>query len=425
MTAAAGAWAPGAAENGQQPLSGLRVLDLTAFLSGPYATQVMADLGADVVKLEPPAGDASRAIPPHFVGADSAYYLSVNRNKRSIVVDLRQDDGRRLLNELAEVADVVIENFRPGVMDRLGLSYQELSARRPEVVWCSVSGFGATGPYRDRPAYDMIVQALSGGMSMTGNGGHPPVRSGIPIGDLSAGMFAVIGVLSAVYQRQATGRGRFVDISMLDCQISMLTYQGVYHLLAGAEPGRQGRGHDSIPTYRAFTGSDDVDVLVTAITETMWRSLCDVLEVPELLDDPRFVDGHARQAHREQLWPLLEKAFARRPGSEWLQLLQDAGIPAAPVNRVADALADVQVRHRDMVVVTEQDEESDDEEPLRLIGDPVKFGGGSDHPYRRPPRLGQDVEAVLRDWLGASTDRIEALSGVTQPRARVERQVPE
>lgn len=421
MTAAPTASGPAATPG--QPLSGLRVLDLTAFLSGPYATQILADLGADVVKVEPPGGDASRAIPPHFIGPDSAYYHSVNRNKRSITLDLRQPAGQEVLNELADVTDVVIENFRPGVVDRLGLSYESLSARRPGVVWCSISGFGATGPYRDRPAYDMIVQALSGGMSMTGMPDEPPVRSGIPIGDLSAGMFAVIGVLAAVHERQVTGRGKFVDISMLDCQISMLTYQGAYHLLAGAEPGRQGRGHDSIPTYRAFTGSDDVDVLVTAITEPMWRSLCHELEVPELVDDPRFVDGEARQKHREQLWPLLEKAFARRPGADWLHPLQAAGIPVARVNTVAQALTDEQVRHRNMVAATQPDD--NDGESLPVIGNPVKFHGHSETVYRRPPRLGQDSHEVLRDWLGASPQRIEALAGVTRQRRRPEPRVAE
>ncbi|MFI6284449.1 CaiB/BaiF CoA transferase family protein [Streptomyces sp. NPDC051018] len=380
------------------PLTGLRVLDLTTFLSGPYATQILADLGADVVKVEPPAGDSSRAIPPHFIDGDSAYYLSVNRNKRSVVLDLKTPEGGSRLRELADVADIVIENFRPGVLDRLGLDYDGLSATNPGVIWCSISGFGQDGPYRQRPAYDMIVQALSGGMSLTGLPDGPPVRSGIPLGDLSAGMYAVIGVLSALHQRGPGGRGRRLDISMLDCQISMLSYQGVYHLLAGVTPGRQGRAHDSIPTYRAFTAADGVDVMVTANTEGMWRGLCEVLGVPELLDDPRFTDGGARQANREELGPLLEKAFAARPAADWLPDLHAARVPAAPVNAVPDALADPQVRHRQMVIDVPEDA---GRPPLQLLGNPVKFAdGGRDRDVTRPPRLGEHGDDVVRDWLG-------------------------
>lgn len=382
------------------PLVGLRVLDLTTFLSGPYATQILADLGADIVKIEPPGGDSSRHIPPYFVDGDSAYFHSVNRNKRSVVADLKTASDLALVRGLAEVADVVIENYRPGTLARLGLDYAEVAAANPAVVWCSISGFGQDGPYRDRPAYDMIVQALSGGMSLTGLPGGPPVRSGIPLGDLAAGMFAAIGTLASLRQRADTGRGRRLDISMLDCQISMLSYQGVYHLLAGAMPGRQGRAHDSIPTYRGFTAADGVDIMITANTERMWRDLCRVLEATRLLDDPRFVDGTARQANRGELEPVLEYAFRARTAVEWLPLLHAAGIPAAPVNTVADALDDQHVRHRRMV----RDVEGDNGRPrLRLLGNPVKFSdSGPEHPFRLPPRLGQDRQQVIDDWLNAT-----------------------
>ncbi|WP_166354113.1 CaiB/BaiF CoA transferase family protein [Phytoactinopolyspora limicola] len=380
------------------PLTGVRVLDLTTFLSGPYATQILADLGADVVKVEPPAGDSSRAIPPHFVDRDSAYYLGVNRNKRSVVANLKTPDGVQLLGELARVADVVIENYRPGVLARLGLTYHELRPHNPGVVWCSISGFGQDGPYRDRPAYDMIVQAMSGGMSLTGLPDGPPVRSGIPLGDLAAGMYAVIGIGAALHQRAQTGVGRALDISMLDCQISMLSYQGAYHLLAGVTPGRQGRGHDSIPTYRAFTAADGVDLVVTANTDGMWRALCGVLDRAELLDDPRFADAAGRQAHRAELEPLLEKSFTTRPAAEWLDRLHAAAVPAAPVHTVPEALADPHVRHRDMVV----DLPADGDLPaLQLLGNPVKFtDGGREAAPARPPRLGEHAAEVLRDWLG-------------------------
>jgi CoA:oxalate CoA-transferase len=391
-----GAWSESYLEN-------VRVLDLTTFLSGPYGTQILGDLGANVVKVEPPGGDASRHIPPHFVDGDSAYYLSVNRNKRSIVANLKDARDREMVQSLAAVADVVIESNRPGVAAKLGLEYEELAHRNPGLVWCSISGFGQDGPYRDRPAYDMIVQALSGGMSLTGMPGGPPVRAGIPLGDLSAGMYAVIAVLAALYERGRTGRGRQLDISMLDCQISMLSYQAGYNLLAGAEPGPQGRGHDSIPTYRAFTGSDGMDIVVTANTDGMWRALCGVLGRDDLLHDPAFEGLADREANRRSLEPLLEEAFLARPASEWLPLLHAARVPAAPINSVAQALRDPQVLARGMVVEVSGD--ADQERPaMRLVGNPIKTAHRDPATdVRRPPRLDRDRSAVLTDWLGAET----------------------
>jgi CoA:oxalate CoA-transferase len=383
------------------PLDGLRVVDLTTFLSGPYGTQVLADLGADVVKVEPPAGDASRGVPPYIVDGDSAYFHAINRGKRSVVADLKTADGVGFVRALADQADILVENYRPGVLARLGITYTDVAARNPGIVWCSISGFGQDGPYQDRPAYDMIVQAMSGGMSLTGERDGPPVRSGIPLGDLTAGLYAVIGILGALHQRDRTGRGGQIDVAMLDCQISMLSYQGVYHLLAGAQPGRQGRGHDSIPTYRAFTASDGVDVMVTANTERMWVSLCEVLGLPELPADPRFGTSAARQANRQELDPLLEKAFRERTAADWMPLLRAGRIPAARVNTVAEALADPQVRHRGMVL----DLPAEGDRPaMRLLGNPVKIPGTEQLVPRRPPRLGEHLDEVTADWL-RRTDR--------------------
>jgi CoA:oxalate CoA-transferase len=234
------------AYSGTGPLAGLRILDLTQFLAGPYATMIFADLGAEVVKLEAPAGDWSRVLPPNFVGDDSAYYLSINRNKKSIVVDIKSDDGLEIVKRLTDESDILVENFRPGVLDRLGLTFADLSKRNPGLIWASISGFGQTGADRDRPAYDMIVQAISGGMSMTGEKGRSAVRSGIPIGDLSAGMYAVIGALAALEERRRSGMGQFIDISMLDCQVSMLCYQ--------AAKSRTVRAGGTIP-FRPIAGS--------------------------------------------------------------------------------------------------------------------------------------------------------------------------
>jgi crotonobetainyl-CoA:carnitine CoA-transferase CaiB-like acyl-CoA transferase len=274
-------------------LQGLRVLDMTQVLSGPYCTQILADLGAEVIKLEPPQGDLARAMQPHFIGDDSVYFVALNRNKRSIAVDLKTPEGVDLVRRLAARCDVVVENNRPGVLDRLGLKAAELRAANPRLVWCAISGFGQDGPYRDKPAYDMIVQALAGAMSLTGEPGGRPVRAGIPIGDIAAGFYAAIAILAALNRRHATGEGETIDISMLDCHAAMLTYQAAYLLHGGRAPGRQGSGHDSIPVYRVFTGGDGNDFVICAMTEANWLALCRVLGQPTLGADPRFATGTA------------------------------------------------------------------------------------------------------------------------------------
>lgn len=400
---------------GEGPLRHLRVLNLTQFLSGPYATQILGDLGAEIIKVETPDGDMTRQLPPHFVGPDSAYYLSVNRNKRSLAIDMKTQEGRALVRDLALASDVVIENFRPGVIERLGLSYADLSARKPELIWCSISGFGQDGPYRDRPAYDMIVQAMSGGMSLTGETDGHSVRSGIPLGDLAAGMYGVIGVLAALSDRDRTGKGRCVDIAMLDCQISMLSYQAAYYLASGDVPGRQGRGHNSIPTYRSFTCGDGADVVVTANTERMWRALCKVLDRPDLVDDERFRVNQSRYRNRQALWEIIEAIFVTRPAADWVEALVAAEIPAAAVNRLDRSLADPQVLHRNMVLQLV----GRDGEALRVAGNPVKFAGEAEIGHRYPPRLGEDEDTIFSGLLKLSPERIETLrkSGVIGRRA--------
>jgi len=309
-------------ESVNKPLFGIRVLDLTQFLSGPYCTQILSDLGADVLKVESPEGDLARQIPPHFVGSDSVYFLALNRGKKSIAVDLKSTDAQRLVCDLVEVHDIVVENFRPGVLARLGMSAEVLRTKKPSLIWCSISGFGQDGPYRDKPAYDMIVQAMSGGMSLTGEKNGAAVRAGIPIGDICAGMYGAIGILAALNRRNNTGLGDYIDIAMLDCQAAMLSYQAAYHLHSGETPKRQGTGHDSIPTYRAFSASDKRDVVVTANTERMWQGLCRALGLDDMIGDPEFCSNKVRFANRHKLWPILCEAFRTRPASEWVTLLE-------------------------------------------------------------------------------------------------------
>ena len=390
--------------SGSRPLDGVRVLDLTQFLAGPFATQILGDLGAEVIKLEAPSGDWSRGLPPHFVGPDSAYYLSVNRNKKSVAADMKTAGGLALVKRLAAASDIVMENFRPGVLDRLGFAYQALAADNPRLIWCAISGFGQDGPDRDRPAYDMIVQALSGGMSMTGEPGEPAVRAGIPIGDLCAGMYGAIGALAALEERRRTGRGRLVDIAMLDCQVAMLCYQAAYFLHSGVEPGRQGRGHASIPTYRSFDAGNDTELVITANTERMWRALCGVLGLEALADDPRFATNDERYANRFELWPLLEAAFRGKDADAWVPLLLEAGIPVGRVNTLEAALDNPQVLHRGMVMELA----ARDGRRVRVAGNPIKLGGEAPPPPEFPPLLGEHTSDVLARVLGLSGAEIEA-----------------
>ena len=398
-----------------RPLDGVRVLDLTQFLAGPFATQILGDLGAEVIKLEAPSGDWSRSLPPHFVGPDSAYFLSVNRNKKSVAADMKSADGLALVKRLAVASDIVMENFRPGVLDRLGFAYEELAAENPKLIWCSISGFGQDGPDRNRPAYDMIVQALSGGMSMTGEAGEPAVRAGIPIGDLCAGMYGAIGVLAALEERRRTGKGRLVDIAMLDCQVAMLCYQAAYFLHSGVEPGRQGRGHASIPTYRSFDAGNGTELVITANTERMWRALCGVLGNEALADDPRFATNDDRYANRFELWPLLEAAFREKDADAWVPLLLEAGIPVGRVNTLEAALENPQIHHRGMVM----DLAARDGRRVRVAGNPIKLAGAAPPPPSYPPLLGEHTRDVLVRVLGLDGEAVEAAlaaGAVAEPR---------
>ena len=388
-----------------RPLKGIRVLDLTQFLSGPYATQILGDLGADIIKLEPPSGDPIRAVPPHFVGADSVYYLCINRNKRCIAIDMKVAQGRELVRQLALASDIVMENFRPGVLERLGFSAQALRKEKPSVIWCSISGFGQDGPYRNKPAYDMIVQALSGGMSLTGETGGAPVRAGIPIGDLAAGLYSVVAVLAALNRRHGSGAGETIDISMLDCQAAMLCYQAAYYLHSNVVPGRQGRGHESIPTYRSFEAKDGNHIVITANTERMWQGLARALGHGELLSDPRFTTNIERLQNKLALWPILEDAFRTRTADEWVGILEREEIPVGVVNTLDRVMKDPQILHRNMVL----DLEGDDGTRARVPGNPIKFSDAPAEGHAFPRTLGADTAAVLHEVLRLSDGQIAEL----------------
>ena len=379
-----------------QPLNGVRVLDLTTFLSGPFCTQILADLGAEVVKVEPPDGDSSRHIPPHFLDGQSLYFLGINRNKQSISIDLKTDRGRQLLLELIAKADIVVENFRPGVARRIGLDIEKITASRPQLIWASISGFGQTGPDNTKPAYDMIVQALSGVMSITGEVGRPAVRLGIPAGDTVAGLYVCIAICAALHRRNLTDRGDIIDVAMLDCQLAMLSYQSTYSLVAGVDPGPQGAMHDSIPTYRSFKARDGRELVVTANTEKMWQGLCRTLNLPELAGDERFATASDRLTNREELWQLLEAAFLEKDAAEHVDNLQRNDVPAALIKRVPEALDDARTASRDMIVAMQ----SPKGKRIEVVGDPIKFASGQHPEPTYPPALGQDNVSVLSEWLG-------------------------
>lgn len=386
-------------------LHGIKILDFTTFLSGPFATQTLGDLGAEVIKVESRSGDLTRSMPPHFAGEDSIYYMSTNRNKKSLVIDLKHPEGKDVIIELAKSCNVVMENFRPGVAKRLGINYDALKTVNPGLVYCSISGFGQEGGYSFKPAYDMIVQALGGTMSITGEKGADPVRLGPPMGDLAAGLYSVIGILGAVMEQRTSGKGKYIDISMLDCQLALLSYLGAYYLHSGNVPSPQGREHESVPTYRALKAADGEYVVITANTQKMFEGVCKSVQMEQLIQDPRFADSELRLQYKAELVSILEEAFRQFDSGLLLERLESNDVPCAPIRNVKEALEDPQNKHRNMVVeVTGRSGTT-----LRLIGNPIKYADEPDTNYSFPPALGEHT-AVLLEQLGFSREKIERLA---------------
>ncbi|HET7415619.1 MAG TPA: CoA transferase [Arthrobacter sp.] len=389
-------------------LDGVRILDLTQFLSGPFGSQILADLGADVIKIEPPHGDAARTVPPHFFKNDSLYFHAVNRGKRSVQIDLKSDRGRDAFLQMVTSADVVFDNFRAGVMGSLGLSRSVLQSYNPKLVTCSINGFGERGQYSARPAYDVVVQAMSGGMSLTGRPEEPPVRMGLPIGDLAAGMYAATGIVAALLQAEHTGRGDHIEVAMLDCQLALLTYQAAYYLGTGEVPEPQGSGHVSIPTYRAFECQDGRYVLVAANTERMWESLCQAIGGHDLLEDPRFKTEASRLRHKVELWARLEELFLSGSAETMLDRLLDARVPSARVSSVAEALDDPNTEARGMLVHLH----SPDGGEVVVTGNPIRSAHDLETGFTNlgfPPSAGRDTLDVLGEAAGLSHGEIREL----------------
>ncbi len=375
------------------PLSGLLVLDLTRVLAGPYCTMVLADLGARVVKIEPPVvGDDSRHIGP-FVKGKSAYFMSINRGKESIALDLKAPADRAVFERLLEIGDVLVENYRGGTMEKLGYGWEALHPRFPRLIYAAASGFGHTGPYRTRAAYDMVVQGMGGIMSLTGHPGSPPTRVGTSVGDITAGLFTAIGINAALVERARTGIGRKVDVAMLDCQVAILENAIARYVSTGQVPGPLGARHPSITPFEAFRTADGW-VIVAAGNDGLFRKLCDALGRPDLAGNPLFATNESRTRHAAALKAEIEQALAARGTADWLAAIDAAGVPCGPINDVAQALADPQVASRNMVVTAEDP----DVGPLRMAGNPIKFSGVADPATRRPaPALDADRQAILAE----------------------------
>src|SRR3954453_9981538 len=386
------------------PLNGVKVIDLTRVMVGPYCTMMLGDLGADVVKIEIPGrGDDTPPGGPPFVAGESVYFLSVNRNKRSIALDLKQESAKEALWRLIEAADVLVENFSPGTLDRLGFGYEAVKARRPSIVYAAISGFGQSGPDYRRTAYDLIVQGTSGMMSITGHPGGPPTRLGVPIADIGGGMFAAYAIVSALFRRERTGEGSYVDVSMLGGQVALLSYQAGLYLSTGTVPGQLGNAHPMIAPYDTFETADGY-VNIAVGNESLWQRFCTALDLDSLLQDERFQSNAGRSTNRADLYAALAPRLAQLTTDEVVQRLDVAGVPSGPIRDVAQTMDDGQTQAQDLVLEVEHPRVG----VLRVAGPPYHFDGQAVRANLSPPLLGQQTADVLAE-LGYSPEEIESL----------------
>jgi CoA:oxalate CoA-transferase len=394
------------------PLEGVRILELGQIIAGTYGSQVLSDLGAEVIKVEAPEGDLGRTPSVAPYQGLSGLFLTLNRNKQSIVINLKNAAGRQLFYDLVKVSDVVIDNFRPGVLERLEIDYPTLSRINPRIIQCSVTGFGSAGEYKNYPALDIIVQAISGHMAITGEPGRPPVRVGIPLADVSGGIYSCKGILAALFDRERTGEGRRIELSMFDTMLHLLSYIGTMWLTNGEVPKPPGSAHDYSVPWQAFATADGYVVVATR-QEIFWRKLCDALDRPDFAGDPRFADNASRVKNRSVLVPSLEQIFRTRTAADWLARLRAAGVPAAPVNNVDGAFSEPPVKEREMIVEYDHPEVG----KVRLPGNPIKMSNMPGTISRPAPMLGEHTDAVLKTLLHLSTNEIADLreSGAVGP----------
>jgi crotonobetainyl-CoA:carnitine CoA-transferase CaiB-like acyl-CoA transferase len=381
------------------PLAGITILDLTRVLSGPYCTMLLADMGARVIKIEQPrSGDDTRHWGPPFLGSESAYFLSINRNKESVTLDFKQAEGRALLDALIAKSDVIVENFRPGSLGRLGLDYASLAPQHPRLIYCSISGYGQTGPRRKEPGYDAVLQGEGGLMSITGSPDVPPVRSGVAIADIATGMFAAQGVSMALYARERTGRGQMVDVSMLDTVAALLTYQAGIYFATDTPPVRMGNRHPTIVPYETFTAADGEFVLAVG-NDDQWRRFC---EVAGISADERFATNRGRVTGYAELRALVAARLRPQPRRYWIEKLTAAGVPCGSVRDLREVFSDPQLAARDMVVPMQHAAAGD----IRVLGTPIKLSDTPATLREAPPTLGQHTDSVLHHDLGLAPDAI-------------------
>ncbi|MGQ4807504.1 Acetyl-CoA:oxalate CoA-transferase [Candidatus Entotheonellaceae bacterium PAL068K] len=388
-----------------KPLDRVKVLDLTRVLAGPYCTMLLADMGADVVKVERPGvGDDTRAYGPPFRGGESAYFLSINRNKRGLTLNLKHPRALEILGRMVETVDVVVENFRPGTMESFGFGYDTARQMNPQLIFCSISGYGHTGPLSHLPGYDLIIQGEGGIASLTGDASGPPYKMGTSQADIIAGMTAFQGILLALLARAQTGRGQKVDISMLDCQVALLTYQAGIYFATGESPTRMGNQHPTITPYETYRCKDGYINLACG-NDAMWQRFCRVLEHQEWADDWRFATNADRVEHRQQLGALIEPVMLHKTSREWTLALRAAGIPCGPIQSVSQVCESSQARHRDMVVALEHPRAG----RVKVTGVPIKLSDTPGAVTTPPPLLGEHTTEVLGDWLHLSQGEVESL----------------
>jgi crotonobetainyl-CoA:carnitine CoA-transferase CaiB-like acyl-CoA transferase len=386
------------------PLAGIRVLDFTRVLAGPSASLALADLGAEVFKVEPPeTGDETRLFPP-YRDKVSHYFLSINRGKKSIVVDLKTEQGVALVRDLAAKCDVLLENYRPGVMERLGLGYAALSAINPRLIYCAISGFGMTGPLKDRPSFDIVLQALSGALSVNGEAGGAPTKLGIPLGDLVGGVNGPIAILAALHERHQTGRGRLIDVSLLDGLIGMLGYLAQLAFFTGEDPKPQGSQHPNLVPYGVFPASDG-SIIVACLMNSFWGRICEALDMRECIDDPRFASIEQRRDHRLVVNEMISTHTRAKTVDELVELFTRHNVPHAPILGIKEALSQPQAVDRNMVVETEHAVLG----KIPIVNRSIKFPGETQPVPTAPPVLGQHTDEILQDILGLTPERIAQL----------------
>ena len=395
----------------KKPLDGIKVLDLTHMLSGPYGGMILADLGCEVIKIEPPVkGEATRRLlendPDYSFNGMGAYFYTLNRNKKSLALDLKNPDGLHVFYQLIKKADVVLSNFSAGVTAKLKIDFKELKKINPKIITCTVSGFGETGPNYQRPAFDQIAQALGGGMSITGLSASEPMRAGIPIGDLGGGMFAVMGIQAAIISRATSGEGQHVDISMLDCQISMLNYMATMQTMSGIVPTPIGNSHFVHMPYNSFA-TKDYPIVIAAVGDQFWPRLLKIFTNPEL-QDSKYITAYERQKDKEKLEKIMQVELLKEPSDYWLKRLEAESVPCARVNNLEQAINDEQINYRNMMVDVPHPAGGS----AKVPGNPIKLSSVESEEFLAPPLLGEHTKELLMEWLGYSEEELKEMDNL-------------